>query len=348
MFVYWLLFGYFAVGTMSGSRPFADPRLRPAMLLGALLLIVLIGLRFEVGADWLAYERLFSYASLASFSETIERGDPAYQAVNWSVAAVGADFWLVNVVCAAIFVWGLVRLANVQPSPFLAIAVAVPYLVIVVSMGYTRQAAAIGLVMAGLATLDKGRSAFRFALYVTLAALFHKTAVVVLPLVIFSGRHNKALNVIAGLALTYWLYSLLLADTMDQFAKNYLERGYNSQGAAIRVIMNLVPAVLFFLARKKLMFNLDQAVVWRSFSIAAFAMLIALLVSPSSTAIDRVALYIIPLQVVVVSRAFLLLENPNQGKLVVVAYAALIQFTWLNFATHSQYWVPYHFYPFGR
>jgi hypothetical protein len=29
----------------------------------------------------------------------------------------------------------------------------------------------------------------------------------------------------------------------------------------------------------------------------------------------------------------------------VVAYSAAVLFTWLTFAVHAQYWVPYRFYP---
>lgn len=29
----------------------------------------------------------------------------------------------------------------------------------------------------------------------------------------------------------------------------------------------------------------------------------------------------------------------------VVAYYALVQFVWLNYASHSKYWVPYQFMP---
>ncbi|MGE3977182.1 MAG: hypothetical protein AB7F94_06285 [Nitrospira sp.] len=30
----------------------------------------------------------------------------------------------------------------------------------------------------------------------------------------------------------------------------------------------------------------------------------------------------------------------------VVAYYALVQFVWLNYASHSQYWIPYQLMPF--
>ena len=32
------------------------------------------------------------------------------------------------------------------------------------------------------------------------------------------------------------------------------------------------------------------------------------------------------------------------GRALVLIYAAAVMFTWLNFAAHAQYWVPYHFY----
>ena len=69
-----------------------------------------------------------------------------------------------------------------------------------------------------------------------------------------------------------------------------------------------------------------------------------LMVSPSSTAVDRVALYLIPLQLFVFSR---LPDLMGRGRglrnwvMAVVAYYTAVLFVWLNFATHSQYWLPY-------
>ena len=321
--------------------------MRPAMLFGALLMIGIIGLRFEVGADWGGYQRILKTSSFVTFGDAIARGDPAYQAINWAVAKLGYGLWLINIICGALFVWGLTRLASRQPSPLLAIAVAVPYLVIVVAMGYTRQAAAIGITMAGLAAFERSGSVIRFAIYVAAAAMFHKTAVVVLPLVIFSGRHNRLANFLAVIALTLLLYDTFLSSSVDRLFTNYIHQKYDSQGAAVRVVMNLVPAGLFLVLNNKMGFSLSQTTVWRSFSIAAFGLFIALLISPSSTAVDRFALYAIPLQIVILSRLFMIFEKPNTGKAVTVVYAAVVQFTWLNFAAHSRYWVPYHFYPFN-
>ena len=344
MLVYWLLFGYFAVGA-TVSRPRARVgEIRLLLALGALLIAGLIGLRYEVGADWHAYELMFTYSGYAELSRTLEAGDPGYQFLNWSVQQIGGEFWLVNLIAGLIFSWGLLRFAAVQPDPWLAVLVAVPYLVVVVAMGYSRQALAIGILMAGIASVARGGSILRFGVYVAFAALFHRTAVVVFPLVALAGARSGFLNMLVVLAGGIFLYDLFLQDSMDQFVQNYIVVRYSSEGAAIRVVMNLVPAVLFFLFRRRLEFPPQQHLIWRNFSLAAFGLLILLLILPSSTAVDRVSLYIMPLQLAVLARVPGSLMSIGAGRAAIIAYSFAVLFVWLNFATHAEYWVPYKLY----
>ena len=67
-----------------------------------------------------------------------------------------------------------------------------------------------------------------------------------------------------------------------------------------------------------------------------------------ATAIDRVALYLIPLQLFVFARLPRLARTVKGRTLLVlgvVGYYSAVQFVWLNFATHAQYWLPYQFMP---
>ena len=343
MLPFWILFAYFAVAAAldPGRRAPGEKAPRTALLVGILLMTLMIGTRFKVGGDWRAYEFMFSFVAHMSFERALEFGDPGYQAINWIVQQWNGEIWWVNLFSAAIFARGLARLCQNQPLPLLAVLVAVPYLIIVVAMGYTRQSIAIGILMAGLASLGRGGSVIRFALYVAVAALFHKTAVLVLPLVIFAGKRNRMLNVIAGAAMFVLFFDLFLSDSTDQFVKNYVESRYSSQGAWIRVILNLIPAVLLLTKRGRFGLTEQEERVWRYIAFAACTLPFILIATPSSTAVDRMALYLMPLQIVVLSRAYLLFNKPKSGVAAVILYALLVQFTWLNFAQHAKLWVPY-------
>lgn len=360
MLSYWFLFAFFAAGAMfahsdrSRVHAGANAAIRRSeqipfhylFIAGAVVTILMIGLRYRVGADWWNYLAIFANAHRYSLSTAMQNGDPGYQLFNWLAQYLGLEIWSVNLVAAAVFGWGLYRLCSVQPSPWLAFAVAVPYMVVVVAMGYTRQSMALGVLMAGLAKQTRGGSIFSFAVYVAVAATFHKTAVFVFPVVAVSARGSKLLNFIIMIFATFWLYSYFLGDSMDSFVTAYLDRGYDSQGAGIRIAMNLVPAAVLWMFRGKLGFEPHEYSIWRNFSIAALGLAILLFVLPSSTAVDRMSLYLMPLQIAVLTRVALLGESRIPGTAAVLTYLFTVQFVWLNFATHAHYWVPYQFYPF--
>ena len=345
MLVYWLLLGYFVAGAVM-VRPRPDRRPGPTMLtIGAVLTALAIGLRYEVGADWEPYKFMFSYAGYAGLDRLLAIGDPGYQFLNWSVRRIGGELWLVNLISGIVFAWGLLRLARVQPDPWLTLVVAVPYLVIVVAMGYSRQAIAIGILMGGLAALERGAPILRFSINVAAAALFHKTVVVVLPLVIFASQRSKLLNLLAGIAGSILLYDIFLSQSVEGFVRNYIQTEYNSQGAAIRVAMNLVAAIAFFMFRSRLRLSPTQMRIWTYFSLAAIAMPIGLFALPSTTVVDRLSLYLIPLQLAVLPRLAYLFKAQSLGRFLIIGYSALVLFVWLNFAVHAEYWVPYEIYP---
>ena len=178
MLPYWLLFLLFAVGavrfgTMPATAQAADMPLQNAEVrhrwenlgrgarflpFAALVPALMIGFRYAVGTDWGAYVAIFREIQRSDLGFALVRIDPAYGALNWIAGQLGAGLWLVNLVCGLLFMFGLVRFARAQPNPWLAVAVAVPYFIIGVGMGYSRQAVAIALSMAGLAAISKGSS----------------------------------------------------------------------------------------------------------------------------------------------------------------------------------------------
>lgn len=353
MWPYWLLFLVPAW--------LAITRLRPASIVGSparrwprwwrvvfVLLVLMVGLRHEVGGDWDAYAEHIVDAGYQTLPEAAVTGDPAYNLLNWLAARTGLGPYFVNTVCAALFSWGLVVFCRAQPRPWLALTVAVPYLVTVVAMGYTRQGTAIGLAMLGLAALSE-RRLLRFVAFVALAAMFHKTAVILMPLAVLASSRHRLGTVFWVAVSSVVLFVLLLQESVVWFQTHYLEAEYESQGAAIRIAMNAIPAVLFLLLRRRYAMPQADRAFWTWMSLGALGFVGLLLLSPSSTAVDRLALYWIPLQLVVLSRLPDALGTPGGLNPVpvfgVVAYSAAVLFVWLFFAAHAYAWLPYQFYP---
>lgn len=342
---YWSMWAVILLGAMLSRNddPYGRGRIGAGFLLVVLLLCLMIGLRFEVGGDWSSYLRIYERVRLMSSSQVLARGDIGYGATMLVAASFRADIWLVNLLCAVPFVIGLIALTRLQPRPWLALLVAFPYLIVVVAMGYTRQGAAIGFIMLGLAGLLKNGSMLRYVFWVALGALFHKTAVIALPLLVFVNQERKLLNVVLILSATVGLYLAVLDDSTDILIKRYIVAQYASAGALIRVSMCVVPALVFFAYKDRFGFDPAERRLWRNFSVAALVSLVALMVSPSSTAVDRIALYLLPMQFVILSRIPGAVVERRFGNAVVVTYSAAVLFTWLNYAVNAKGWLPYQF-----
>ncbi|MEO5566099.1 MAG: EpsG family protein [Luteimonas sp.] len=306
---------------------------------------LMMGLRHQVGGDWGNYLPLFRLTAKRTFMQVMARDDPGYYGLNWVVAHAGGDIHLVNLLCASVMMWGTVVFCRRQPHPWLALLVAVPYMLVVVGMGYTRQAVALGFALVGLTALGNGRVR-AFVIWVSIGALFHKSAVLLLPIAALAASRNRLLTALLVGVTTLLLYYLLLADSSEQLWVNYVEQKYQSSGGMIRVLMNVVPALLLVTFRKRLVPDLRERKLW--LWMAVFALVCLPLVSMASTAVDRVALYLIPLQLYVFSRFPRLAHTvPARTFLVlaVVAYYAAVMYVWLNYAENAEYWVPYRFMP---
>lgn len=320
------------------------------LALALLAPLLMIGLRYQVGGDWDVYLWIYNEIEALGFRQALGAGggDAGYSALNWLASAVGAEVWAVNLICGALFSWGLFLFCKEQPNPWLAALVAVPYLVIVVAMGYSRQAVAIGMVMAAIIAWNKGQLA-RFGSYILIAAIFHKTAVVILPLIALSSSRHRLITAVAVLTFGLLLYNTFLSASVERLVTNYVDTAYTSEGAAIRVAMNIVPALLFLSLAKRFDLTAQEERLWRFVSLAALGTLMLLLTVASSTVVDRLALYLIPLQLFVFSRLPTVLGEPGRPNgqilLVVIAYSALLQFVWLNYANHAEWWLPFQLWP---
>ena len=229
-------------GEWPARRGGDDSLERLVWLLGTLL----VGFRFQVGGDWRNYFHYLVEAANVDVTEVLVKADPAYGLLNWISAQMDWGMFGVNLMCGAIFCYGLLAFCRRQPWPWLAFAVAIPYLVIVVGMGYTRQGVALGLEMLGLLSL-RNKSVIGFVLWVALAATFHKTAVVLLPIVALVSSRNRYWSIAWVGVTAIVLYYLLLSNEVDNLVVNYVGGQMQSDGAGIRLAMNGLPAAILLI-----------------------------------------------------------------------------------------------------
>ncbi|HEX5259378.1 MAG TPA: EpsG family protein [Sphingomicrobium sp.] len=345
MFPYLILFGFFGAGAIAaGTRPHGF--YRRAFVIAWLVLVVTIGLRYRVGCDWPAYEFLLTQAT-ASVGSAVRITDPAYGLINWVAGSLGFGLWAVDIACAAIFTSGLVIFARAQPNPPLAMLVAVPYLIIVVAMGYTRQSAALGLIMSAIPRYERGEMAGVLVRLVA-ASAFHLTAVVVVPFFAIGIARDRILTFVLIAVSAVAAYFAFVEPSLGRLVTNYVDYRYSSAGALFRVLMNVIPGLIFIGFRKRFTTSKRERSFWVSISAASLLALLLLYLGIPSTVIDRLALYAIPLQVFVWSRLPTIFGSATgQSMPLIVAvmlYSLTVEAVWLTQGHFSECWVPYRSY----
>ena len=348
MLPYWILFGIFALAAVRAHEVEVGERTRQAWLIVAsFLLTAFIGLRYEVGPDWDSYLNLFAIADRLDLGEALARDDPGFFALMWLVHAFDAEIWLVNLVCATVFVAGLYAFAKRQPNMWLAFAVAIPYLVIVFAMSGVRQATAIGFILLGIAAYTD-KKLYRFIFWVLCAALFHASALLMLIILALSFSRNRFQSVAILLISAIPAY-FLLSSSFDLYIERYSSRMLQSEGTLLRVLMNFIPAVLLLFWIRRFGFDRNDRLLWRNLAWVAILCLPLLFVIPSSTALDRVSLYIVPLQILVLTRLPGVLAGGTRHlvswRILIVLLLAVVQFVYFEFSTHGKYYIPYKVYP---
>lgn len=105
-------------------------------------LLIFIGLRFEVGGDWFSYLSYIEDLRLKPSKFFDFRSDWAFTLLLYIFFDFENPIYIVNFICAFIFISSIFIFAFNQNRPIMVLFVAIPYIINVVAMGYTRQSVA--------------------------------------------------------------------------------------------------------------------------------------------------------------------------------------------------------------
>lgn len=348
MLIYWLLLALPALAAFMFTREVGDkelPTSKVFLIFFVCFYSAVAGARYFTGGDYVTYFLMTEYIRGAPLSYALAFGDPGFEFVSYIMLKIGWDLYGINLFCALALVIGCARLAWRTPAPWIGMMAAVPYILIVIGMGYIRQAAAMGFIMLSLVNfIERGWA--RGIIYFLFAITLHISSLVVVPIVaaVAARRQPLLLVPVAAIGLIAFFF-ILSGARMDQFEAGYIDTGYASKGAFIRLLMNFVPAVFFLIYQSKINAPKDEKLLWRLVSWISILFLALLPFTPSTTALDRAGLFFAPLQIFVFG--YFLKMVGTRGRMnsiyifFLILYLIAVQMVWLFFAEYSYLWVPY-------
>jgi hypothetical protein len=284
---------------------------------------------------------MYDYMANASFKDALAYTEPGYATLNWMLAQIHAGVNWVNFIVAVIFVSGLTRFAKTTPLPWLALISVTPYLVIAVAMSGVRQSAAIGLIFHLMANWRHGL--VNKLLLSTLAISFHYSAIMSSIFILQSLKMPTWLRGTLLIGGTIAIYPILNStDAYAKYQQTYLENNLISPGALMHVLLNAIPATIYLIYRRKWKNRFGESDLLPV--LAVLSILSVFGVSISSTGVDRLSLYLSPIQMIVYGSLPYLYGRQYKTILssVIIVLHLIILFWWLNYSNTAFAYLPYN------
>lgn len=317
----------------------------------ASIAIIIFGLRFDTGGDWWNYNNDFH--KIAEQNYFILFGDDPQNIIEfshitlfWILSSISIEYgyYIYHMIAMLIGFLSLYFLAKEQPYFWLTITISVHLFLIILIMGYTRQGIAISLMTIGIYFLAKYKIKHFILLLIT-AVTFHASAIIMvvlaLPFLISTNSRNKTFLI--GFAFILLIIGAdFIQGYIDKKSQHYIIESMYSVGTVPRLLITALAGFFFFLYKEKWKSVFADYDLWRFFAILSFLPLPLLLIIPSTT-VDRIAFYLLPLQLVVWPRVIYLSE-PLERKLLtfgVVSGYAITLYVWLNYAHNVNMWLPF-------
>lgn len=313
-----------------------------------IFLIFFVGLRYEIGADW--YNYLFRYQLIQgtrSYWDTFSIAEPGYAFLNYYIRGE-TPIAYINLICATILCIGMFVYSRSQPYPLLTLATALPYMIFVSGMGYTRQATALGFILIAL-VLYANKKYFWSIFFIVCSAMFHKTGIIMLILIPLKFVNEKNIKKVLPWIILGSVVFFLMIEKFNSFFEAYGEDShFNSGGGIYRHVMNVVPALIFFINYK--FFKQRIPNFFQIFFFLAVGSIFLLLMSfKLSTFSDRLGQYFAIIQISIwpiFINKFMLRDRLPVSICVVVFYLVFMIYWFQNSEFSQCCWINYKNYLF--
>tara|TARA_B100000575_G_scaffold10020_1_gene7384 strand:- start:9453 stop:10523 length:1071 start_codon:yes stop_codon:yes gene_type:complete len=316
-----------------------------------IILSLVIGLRHEVGGDWLNYYlsySKFNELNAGQFIEILSLNEPGFKTLIWVSSKISTIYFMhiANLLSAFIFLFSLFYFINRFPFTSLLFYISIPFLLIIVAMGYTRQSIGLAFFMLGILSLNNNKN-FNFVILILIGTLFHKATIFCFIFFIYKNLNLKKLNRIIYMSILAVLFFILFNDIFSKFLENFLQQeALETTGARIKILINLLFGITYYLIRKNWNNKLLDIKIMDTYLILTIIFFaVSIFLSPVYiAAADRLSIFIYPINLVVIANYFLVIKKEplKSGFLFILISVSYIYFiTWAIFGSYSRHWLPY-------
>lgn len=343
--IYFIILFIISIGALIENRAIQKSALNRAFDFLLTIILLMNGLRHEIGVDWRLYLLRLNETRGESFQSIVRLNkDLFYYFLNWLGSNFFGGIYLVNFICSIIIIFCVRKYLYSIKYKWLGLLVLYPYYLVIVSNNYTRQAVSIAIFMFGISLLKKSMF-IRFSAFNLLSTSFHFSSVInfIYPTII-SLKRNKGIFIITVIFASlfgFYFYQTRLSSLVEMYL---LETIFESKGTLFRLIFLLIPSGIFLFHSKAFSESTEKK-VYQLISVGVIFLLIGYFTGVPTTFLDRIALYFIPINVLVFSNISVVMSRIKQKYFVAcllnISLAFIYLSGWLIFSKYNSSFVPY-------
>ena len=308
------------------------------------MLIIVAGLRYRVGTDYMAYYRTRVEDWKTVWDYIVHFREPGIRLLSRLSVMIADDGAVLIFVCA-VFITGIYCLMIYRYSPMYLVSMLL-FLFLgewTGSFNGIRQYLAAAIVFAGHRYILR-RKWGPYFLTVLLASLFHKSALVmVLPYFLFSRKPDGTQFVILAVGALIIRLSYegvmqlveLFKGTIIDWNDAYMTRDVNP----LRIVVNFIPVVLFFSSCDRKKMDKTQEFYINSLFFNAFAMLAGM----GSAYFGRIGIHTGAMACIGYGHLFQLIPKGKHKNIVITVWLIVLAVYWIyslqSDSLHSFNWV---------
>jgi hypothetical protein len=317
-----------------------------------LIIILFVGFRYGMN-DFFLYLDYFDktkYQLLSDFKFNRNISSYGYDLLNWLISRLSLEFYVINVLCIVLGVLSFHSFKNL-PNKWILWVVVFHTGIMILSMGFVRQAFAVFFIILAINFLIKEKIFF-FFLFTSLGFLFHKTSLIFFFLVFlyFEKFNYKYFLIILTLIIFISVFEL---KTLYKLYNLYVEQstlrgaGGESLGVYYRLPISIIVAVFFLIFKEQLSKNFIERKICIFFSYYVFLLIPISIMS--TTLADRMLLYSLPLSVITFCRFENIFKKKKEKFIINISIIFLhfiFLFYWFMYSRTGIAWMKYNSYFF--